>query len=52
MGAYIFDVDPSFQVRAATAVPLGDPSFYEDNPSKIVFSGGMVIEDRFIFVAW
>jgi predicted GH43/DUF377 family glycosyl hydrolase len=52
MGAYIFDSDPSFQVLAATPVPLGAPGFYEDNPGKVIFPGGMVVEDHSIIVAW
>ena len=52
MGAYTFDKDPPFLVRTITPAPLGDLTYYEDNSSNVVFPGGMVVEDHFIFVAW
>lgn len=53
MGAYTFDKDPPFSVRAMTPRPLGDLADYaQDNASKVVFPGGMVVQDRLIHVAW
>ena len=53
MGAYSFDKNPPFSVRTMTPVPLADLSYYtEDNSSKVVFPGGLVIQDNMIHVAW
>lgn len=53
MGAYTFDKDPPFSVRTMTLRPLGDLTDYtEDNSPKVVFPGGMVVEDHLIHVAW
>lgn len=53
MGAYIFDKDPPFSIRAMTPTPLGDLSYYtEGNSTKIVFPGGLVVQDHHILVAW
>lgn len=53
MGAYTFDKDPPFAVRSMTSAPLGNLADYtEENPSKVVFPAGMVVEERHIFVAW
>ena len=53
MGAYTFDRDPPFSVRTMTPRPLGDLTDYiQDNSSKVVFPGGMVVQDNFIHVAW
>jgi predicted GH43/DUF377 family glycosyl hydrolase len=53
MGAYAFDKDPPFSVRRMTPWPLGDLADYaEDNSRKVVFPGGMVVQGRFIHIAW
>lgn len=53
MGAYTFGRDPPFSVRTMTPRPLGDLTDYtQDNSSKVVFPGGMVVQDNFIHVAW
>ncbi len=53
MGAYTFDKEAPFTVRKMTCLPLGDLTDYtEENSSKVVFPGGMVIQDNFIHVAW
>jgi predicted GH43/DUF377 family glycosyl hydrolase len=53
MGAYTFDKDPPFSVRTMIPRPLGDLTDYtQDNSSKVVFPGGMVVQDNFIHVAW
>jgi predicted GH43/DUF377 family glycosyl hydrolase len=53
MGAYTFDKDPPFSVRTLTPQPLGDLTDYtQDNSPKVVFPGGMVVQDNFIHVAW
>lgn len=53
MGAYIFDKEPPFSVRMKTSFPLGNLTDYtQDNSHKIVFPGGMVVQDDRIFVAW
>lgn len=53
MGAYTFDKDPPFSVRTMTPRPIGDLTDYTQNNSpKIVFPGGMVVQDNFIHVAW
>ncbi|MBS0624856.1 MAG: hypothetical protein JSS32_02260 [Verrucomicrobia bacterium] len=52
MGAYTFDAEPPFTVRRITPRPLGQVIDYtEDNAPKVVYPGGMVIEDRYIHVA-
>lgn len=53
MGAYTFDKDFPFSVRTMTPRPLGDLTDYTQNNSpKVVFPGGMVVQDHFIHVAW
>ena len=53
MGAYTFDQDPPFAIRTMTPRPLGDLSNYtQENSPKIVFPGGMVVEDHSIHIAW
>ena len=53
MGAYTFDMDPPFTVRTMTFRPLGNLEYYtEDNPPKVIFPGGMVVQDHSIHVAW
>lgn len=53
MGAYTFEKEAPFSMRTITLQPLGALSDYsEDNPSKIVFPGGMVVENLFVHVAW
>lgn len=53
MGAYIFEKDPPFSVRKMTFRPLGGLIDYtQDNSPKIVFPGGMVVQDDLIHVAW
>lgn len=53
MGAYTFDKDPPFSVRTMTMRPLGNMTDYtQDNSSKVVFPGGIVVQDNFIHVAW
>jgi predicted GH43/DUF377 family glycosyl hydrolase len=53
MGAYTFDKDPPFSVRTMTPRPLGDLIDYtQDNSSKVVFPGGIVIQDHVIHLAW
>lgn len=53
MGAYTFDKDPPFSPRTMTPRPLGDLTDYtQDNDSKVVFPGGMVVQDHLIHVAW
>ncbi|MBU6446770.1 MAG: hypothetical protein KGQ49_05160 [Verrucomicrobia bacterium] len=53
MGAYTFDKEPPFAIHAMTPNPLGDPIDYsQNNASKVVFPGGMVVEDQQIHVAW
>jgi predicted GH43/DUF377 family glycosyl hydrolase len=54
MGAYIFDRDPPFSIRKMIFRPLGDLMDYAqaNSSKKIVFPGGMVIEDNFIHAAW
>ncbi len=53
MGAYLFDKDPPFAVRSVSFKPLGRLSDYtEKNDSKIIFPGGIVIQDQRILVAW
>lgn len=53
VGAYTFEKDFPFTVRTMTSRPLGDLTDYtEGNGSKVVFPGGMVVEDPLIHVAW
>lgn len=53
MGAYIFDREPPYSIRAMTSSPLGQLENYtENNRRKVVFPGGMVIEDARILVTW
>ncbi len=53
MAAYLFEKDPPFAIRAVTPAPLGELRDYtENNPRKVVFPGGVVVEDNRIHVAW
>lgn len=53
MGAYTFDKDPPFSVRMMTPRPLGNLTDYtQGNSLKVVFPGGMVVQDHLIHVAW
>lgn len=53
MGAYTFDAEPPFSIRKMTSMPLGNLVDYtEDNVPKVVFPGGLVVEDHLIHVAW
>lgn len=53
MGAYLFDKHPPFTPRWVTPHPLGQGSDYtQDNPAKIVFPSGLVIEGNSLFVVW
>lgn len=53
MGAYTFDKTPPFSVRTMTPQPLGDLTDYtHENSSKVVFPGGMVVQDNLVHVAW
>lgn len=53
MGAYTFDRDPPFSIRTRTPQPIGDLTDYtQENSSKVVFPGGMVVQDHLIHVAW
>ena len=53
MGAYTFDKDPPFFVHTMTSCPLGDLTDYtQENSPKVIFPGGMVVQDHFIHVAW
>jgi predicted GH43/DUF377 family glycosyl hydrolase len=53
MGAYTFDADPPFSIRKMTPLPLGKLADYaEENAAKVVFPGGLVIEDRQVHVSW
>jgi len=53
MGACVMDKNYPFSVEKITSFPLGNLSDYtEQNRSKIVFPGGLVIEDDIMLVAW
>ena len=53
MGAYTFDKEPPFSIRTMTSRPLGDLTDYtQDNAPKVVFPGGLVVQDHWIHVAW
>jgi predicted GH43/DUF377 family glycosyl hydrolase len=53
MGAYTFDPYPPFSIRSITPAPLGTLEDYESNNyRKVVFPGGLVIDDPYIHVAW
>jgi len=53
MGAYAFDKEFPFSLRAMTPRPLGNLTDYmENNRSKVVFPGGMVLTEKFIHVVW
>lgn len=53
MGAYTFSKDSGFSVRTITPLPLGNLTDYtQDNALKVIFPGGMVVQDNFIHVAW
>jgi predicted GH43/DUF377 family glycosyl hydrolase len=52
-GAYLFEKDPPFTVRAISPNPLGQLVDYTDgNSSKIVFPSGIAIESDAIHLAW
>lgn len=53
MGAYTFDKEPPFSIRTISLTPLGDLSYYtQDNSTKVVFPGGLVVQDPYLLVAW
>lgn len=53
MGAYTFDAAPPFSVRKVVSHPLGTLSDYtEGNSPKVVFPGGIVVQDGLVHVAW
>jgi predicted GH43/DUF377 family glycosyl hydrolase len=53
MGAYLFDRAPPFSIRAITPFPLGNITDYtEENSCKVIFPGGIVVQDDRILVAW
>ena len=53
MGAYTFDAEPPFTARTLTPTPLGELAYYtEDNDPKVIFPGGLVVQDQSILVAW
>jgi predicted GH43/DUF377 family glycosyl hydrolase len=51
MGAYMFEPTPPFAIQSISPTPLGDVSYYtEENPIKVLFPCGLVVEDKFIHV--
>ncbi len=53
MGAYTFDLNYPFAVRAISSIPLGNLTDYTtDNRHRIIFPGGLVIEENLIHVVW
>ena len=53
MGAYTFEKNLPFSPLAVTPSPVGQPQDYtKENQHKVVFPGGLVIENDFIYVAW
>ena len=53
MGAYTFAKEPLFLIEAITPNPLGNTIDYtEENSSRVIFPGGLVIEEDVIHVAW
>jgi len=53
MGAYTFEPTPPFTVCQITSRPLGKITDYVNaNHRKVVFPGGMVIEEEKIHVSW
>lgn len=52
-GAYLFDESYPFYIRKITPQPLGFLEDYtRDNGRKVIFPGGLVIEDEVIWVVW
>lgn len=53
MGAYTFEKDHPFSIQAYTTNPLGNIADYtEENSSRVIFPGGIVVEEDVIHVAW
>ncbi|MBX7066916.1 MAG: hypothetical protein K1X28_06775 [Parachlamydiales bacterium] len=53
MGAYAFETQFPFSIRAVTPAPIGIPSYYqEDNSRKVVYPCGMIVEGDRIHVTW
>lgn len=53
MGAYTFDKESPFSLRAITPLPVGNLTDYtEDNDAKVVFPGGMILTEKLIHVVW
>lgn len=52
MGAYTFELAPTFAITKITPSPLATPLDYEDNLKKVMYPGGLVVSDECIHVAW
>jgi predicted GH43/DUF377 family glycosyl hydrolase len=54
MGAYLFDQEFPFRIRAMSRLPLAEAKDYEKmGQVKLVeFPGGLIVEDEFVHVAW
>lgn len=58
MGAYTFENSPPFHIKQISSEPIVGPNFYNGQvhktwkPLRVVFPGGYVYDDRFIWVAY
>jgi predicted GH43/DUF377 family glycosyl hydrolase len=54
MGAYTFSAEPPFEITRMTPVPIIGEDFYtpSNSPKRVIFPGGFVVSDSFIYVAY
>lgn len=52
IGAYAFKNDPSFKITGITSHPIGSKDYYENNPKKVVYPGGLLMEGSQIHCVW
>lgn len=52
IGAYTFKNDSSFKVTGITSLPIASKDYYENNPKKVVYPGGLLVEGDQIRCVW
>lgn len=53
IGAYTFEQEYPYSIQGITPGPLGTDQYYQlNNRKRVVFPGGLVVQDETIHVAW
>jgi predicted GH43/DUF377 family glycosyl hydrolase len=54
MGVYTFSASPPFEMTSYTPLPIVGEDFYTHSPywKRIIFPGGFIVKDPFIYVAY